>query len=795
MYGITIDQLKLLPVWTNWDYFQRDNDSKPTKKPRGKVNDPDTWLYYQDAEQIAHSDNCGIGLMFFPADLLHGFPKNYLLCGIDIDAHRMAQNPDAKVILQMFQATYTEKSPSGNGYHVIFLVNAENVPPNYKQSYYFKNSGVEVECYIAGLTNRYFTFTGNKLPKQTICVTDQTDNFLKFINLYMKRSAEDDTLTQLIPENITTITTGEKAGDSLLALQSDASESVPLHPADQPQIQTHSEPTLEDTPSQPIPENITTITTGEREQASLLSPTNLQNRLNAMFHAKNGAKAKALFSGSFDGLGYSSQSEAVQALCNYLVFYFGDFGADTVKEVFLSSGLASGKWSERTDIIYSTIQKAFNDCHGRYTPRSGSPSAPALTAGGTSSEEDKPKRKVIQFADFLAYVDSHGYDMKFNDITKDIDFYGFDKRESVEHLEENIPTILEDGLKQEYKGVTSQLITRYIFLLATRRKYNPVLDLITHTEWDKHDYIEDIYKMLKLSSDTLDNFYSRIFIQKWLMQCVCVLFNDPLNPFSADLVLVLQGKQGMGKTRFLEHLALSPQYFGGGMCLDPRNKDSIMQITSKWIVELGEIGSTMRKDIDLVKAFISSAVDEFRVPYGRTFTSYPRRTSIAGTVNDAEYLIDETGNRRFLTIPLDDDLKIDYETQIAPFNALQLWAQVYNLVRTKNKASCFRLSRQQEEYLIKRNKNHEKLLKGEADVLDALAEQSGANGKKQNCTYTEREMTVTEFIQHNDLRYDARQVTKILKKHGYIPENHRVNGIKGRYFKLPYVIYSSPSSS
>lgn len=747
---LQLDNLKHCKMWTNWEYFQR-RDGSYTKKPLSKVNNPLTWLSYDEAILQTANNRYGIGLMF-------GLVEKYLVCGIDIDAHQINVNPYTKGLLTLFHDTYSEYSPSGKGVHIIFLVRPEKVPINYKDSYFFKRSDLELECYISGLTNRYFTFTGNKTPSSPDYLSDQTENFLRFIDTYMLRSA---------PESV--------------------SAPLPLHSAEPTPKDTH-------TTKQHKEENITTITTGEEGGASRLSSNDLQNRLNAMFHAKNGAKAKALFSGSFDGLGYSSQSEAVQALCNYLTFYFGDYGADAVKEVFLLSGLASGKWAERTDIIDMTVQKAFDSVQNRYTPRSDSSSALAL-AGGTSSNEDKPKRKVIQFADFLSYVDSHGYNMRFNDITKKIDFSGFDNRESAEHLDENIPTILEDALKLEYKGVTSQVIAKYILLLATRRKYNPILELITHTEWDGKDRVTEIYNILKIPADTEEGIYSRIFIQKWLMQCVCVLYNDIRAPFSADMVLVLQGKQGIGKTRFLEHLALAPQYFGGGMCLDPRNKDSVMQITDKWIVELGEIGSTMRKDIDLVKSFITNSVDEYRVPYGRTFLTYPRRTAIAGTVNDIEYLIDETGNRRFLTIPLDDNLVIDYNTQIAPFDALQLWAQIYYIVKAKDKSSCFRLAPTELEHLAKRNKVHEKLLKGEADVLDALAEESGINGKKSNFEYEIKEMTVSEFIAHNSLRYDARQVTKILKKHGYVPESHRVNGIMGRYFKLPYRHYLPQSVS
>ena len=110
------------------------------------------------------------------------------------------------------------------------------------------------------------------------------------------------------------------------------------------------------------------------------------------------------------------------------------------------------------------------------------------------------------------------------------------------------------------------------------------------------------------------------------MQTVCGLFNDSKHPFSLDLILVFKGKQGIGKTRFFEHLAMLPQYFGEGMCIDPRNKDSIIQATSNWICELGEIGSTLKKDIDSVKAMLTKANDEYRLPYGRATLKFPRMT-------------------------------------------------------------------------------------------------------------------------------------------------------------------------
>ena len=113
------------------------------------------------------------------------------------------------------------------------------------------------------------------------------------------------------------------------------------------------------------------------------------------------------------------------------------------------------------------------------------------------------------------------------------------------------------------------------------------------------------------------------------------LFNTIENPFSLDIVLAFIGRQGIGKTRFFEKLALKSAFFGEGICIDPRDKDSIIQATSKWISELGEIGSTMKKDMDSVKAFITKSADKnTELPYGRASLHYARITSFVGTVND-----------------------------------------------------------------------------------------------------------------------------------------------------------------
>ncbi|MDE5582483.1 MAG: Rha family transcriptional regulator [Ruminococcus sp.] len=403
-------------------------------------------------------------------------------------------------------------------------------------------------------------------------------------------------------------------------------------------------------------------------------------------------------------------------------------------------------------------------------------------------DNSNKKKQRIDYEIFAEFLEKQGYSIRYNQITHNFEFFGFDDGESKEHLAETVPTILQDQLEKIYTHVTKQKVVDYITRYATRNRYNPVLNAIKAVKWDGKDRVGQIYDIFRIPIDTEEGLYSRIFIFKWLKQCVCGLFNNIDNPFSLDIILVFQGPQGIGKTRFFEMLALNSKFFGEGICLDPRDKDSVIQATSKWISELGELGSTMKKDMDSVKAFLTKSTDEYRTPYGKASLHYPRMTSFVGTVNDMEFLIDQTGNRRFVTIPLAHDLVIDYNTKIKPFDALQLWSQIYHIVRDEDKASCFRLDEEEKRYLEKRNATFVKPMKGEYEVLDILEEQQTP---KQGYLCTWEEMTVTEFIQRHNLKYDANIVGKILKKYGYEPKAKKTSMGVRRVIRLPHRIYNN----
>lgn len=404
--------------------------------------------------------------------------------------------------------------------------------------------------------------------------------------------------------------------------------------------------------------------------------------------------------------------------------------------------------------------------------------------------DDKKKRNPVLDLDLFREWITQKYNFSFDIVTHETHFGGLEGRGHTLFTETNAPTYLEQELKNDFDGVTIPKIERFLNVVVGENVQNPLLDRIKSTRWDGIDRLQELFSILQIE-DRL----SQIFIYKWLMQAVAMLHNgENGEQFSPEFVLVLQGRQGTGKTRLFQHLCPAA-YWGEGEMIDPRDKDNLIRITSKWLCELGEVGSTMKKDVDNVKAFLTRGVDECRPPYGKKALKYPRKTVFVGTVNETEFLIDPTGSRRWAVVPLNLSLKIDYKTQIEPFDSWQLWSQMYHYLQEYLKqdgntiGSSFRFTSDELKALEQRNAAHSKPMKGEIEVLDVLAEQSI---EQIGYVVEWRGMTVTEFKEHNPAlsRYSAAEIAKVLEKHGYTQKVVKRGSSTAKVRTLPCKTYT-----
>jgi len=200
---------------------------------------------------------------------------------------------------------------------------------------------------------------------------------------------------------------------------------------------------------------------------------------------------------------------------------------------------------------------------------------------------------------------------------------------------------------------------------------------------------------------------------RWLLSPVAAALKP--SGFRCRGALTLQGAQGLGKTTWIESL-VPDQLLRADVVLlnhhlDGSNKDSITTAVSHWIVEIGELDGSFKKDIARLKGFLTGDADKVRRPYGRRDSEYPRRTVFCATVNDANFLVDPTGNSRWWTIPV---IKIDYQHGI---DMQQLFAQ---LAVDYEKGAQWWLTPEEEHELELHNRAHRAISVIRERILNAI---------------------------------------------------------------------------
>lgn len=184
----------------------------------------------------------------------------------------------------------------------------------------------------------------------------------------------------------------------------------------------------------------------------------------------------------------------------------------------------------------------------------------------------------------------------------------------------------------------------------------------------------------------------------------------------------------------------------------------------------------MKGDIASLKAFITSSTDQYRLPYARSDTVNVRRTNLCATCNTVDFLVDNTGNRRFWTVPVE---KIDLEA-LNKLEPLQLWAQIY--CEYSQDLQRFRLTNEERSLLEVRNCSHQKKLPYEDEILDILAE---GDEHLEWWQYT----TITNFKDcYPSLRNcSTAKIAKVLQKIGIDQKRKRLAGKSNpdRVYHLP----------
>lgn len=213
--------------------------------------------------------------------------------------------------------------------------------------------------------------------------------------------------------------------------------------------------------------------------------------------------------------------------------------------------------------------------------------------------------------------------------------------------------------------------SQVINYIAAEYTINPLRLHLRGLVWDGIDRLDD---WLVTYLGTKDTVYTRAVGRKWLISAVA----RGMEPgCQVDHMLILEGTQGIGKSQSLR--ALGGQFYceysggitGGGTV----HKDMVAVIAGKMIVELGELASIKKSEIEQLKVILTTVADDVRLSYERDPMTYPRTCVFSGTTNEVgmAYIPDQSGMRRFWPVHVGEIKKVraDLLREIRD----QLWAE------------------------------------------------------------------------------------------------------------------------
>jgi len=279
------------------------------------------------------------------------------------------------------------------------------------------------------------------------------------------------------------------------------------------------------------------------------------------------------------------------------------------------------------------------------------------------SEKYIIKNTIQNLEHFLKY---HGIKTRLNEMNYRIEVT---MNERIEYSAKNIDhfVVIKSLLAEAgYDKILN--VNDYATQIAIKNMFHPTRDWILSKPLTTTGNIKRMVAALNTKNPEI----TEILLTTWLISGIKAWFHE--DGVAAQGVLILCGKTGTRKTTFVKGLLPSTMLLEGHVLNTNKDGNKITALAYA-ITEMGEIGASIRASSDDgLKGFFTTEVDSIRVPYGRVDTIRERRTIFTGTVNEARFLTDETGNRRYWVIDIDDQIDTDHGV-----DPQQLWAEAKQL--------------------------------------------------------------------------------------------------------------------
>ncbi len=290
--------------------------------------------------------------------------------------------------------------------------------------------------------------------------------------------------------------------------------------------------------------------------------------------------------------------------------------------------------------------------------------------GKQIEETKKPKKSGTNKFHLVRDYLTENFDIRHNNVSTEFE-YKEKYQEEFKPMNEN-----DIFIKMQLDGLCFSLNNLVAFLKSSMvPKHNPFVQYFSSLHpWDgKTDFIQQLASFVKLKPDVRKRFDNHF--KKWLIRVVkCALVDSY---FNKQAFILVHDKQNSGKSTFCRFLCppkLS-DYIAENLSID---KDSRILLTTNLLINLDELSTLSKFEINSLKSLFSKDKINDRLPYDRKNSIIPRRASFIGSTNQAEFLNDESGSVRWLCFQI-ESIDWSYKEKV---NINKVWSQAYHLFKT-----------------------------------------------------------------------------------------------------------------
>lgn len=304
----------------------------------------------------------------------------------------------------------------------------------------------------------------------------------------------------------------------------------------------------------------------------------------------------------------------------------------------------------------------------------------------------------------------------------------------------------------EFKRITKDDLNRIVKSNFTP-DYDPIKEYFDNLPvWDGTvDYIKLLASLVTVKSGQEGRWY--MYLSCWLVGNVATMLGEGKN----HACLILIGGQGRGKSWYLHRLGITEDLTFTGI-ISPHNKDTLILVAEKTIINLEEMESSTKDDWSYWKYLITVPRITVRRPYHVYNEDLPRRASFCGSTNRPQILGDLTGSRRWWIVDVESVSYLDVNPELMRL----VYSQCLAMLRS---GFQYWLEPEEVDKIERVNQQYHETCQEQEAVLSMFepTEVDGDNVEYMTATQIQQELG----DQFTAIKFSPKKVGQVLTKAGF----------------------------